>query len=58
MGSKTGENPDDILKHNHQMLAAVHSGRSELRVDAIFLFGKIQQLFFQLLFIFFVLFLM
>ena len=30
MGSKTGEDPDDILKHNHQMLASVHSGRSEL----------------------------
>ncbi|KAG5069582.1 hypothetical protein AAZX31_01G143200 [Glycine max] len=29
MGSKTGENPDDILKHNHQMLAAVHSGSIE-----------------------------
>ena len=30
MGSKTGEDPDDILKQNHQMLASVHSGRSEL----------------------------
>lgn len=29
MGSKTGEHPDDILKENHQMLASVHSGRSE-----------------------------
>ncbi|TKY70215.1 Subtilisin protease SBT5.3 [Spatholobus suberectus] len=29
MGSKTGEDPDDILKHNHQMLAAVHSGSIE-----------------------------
>ncbi|XP_014521221.1 subtilisin-like protease SBT5.3 [Vigna radiata var. radiata] len=29
MGSKTGEDPDDILKQNHQMLAAVHSGSIE-----------------------------
>ncbi|KAJ1380950.1 Peptidase S8/S53 domain [Sesbania bispinosa] len=29
MGSKTGEDPDDILKHNHQMLAAVHRGSIE-----------------------------
>ncbi|KAH1224182.1 Subtilisin-like protease SBT3.6 [Glycine max] len=29
MGSKTGEDPDDILKHNHQMLASVHSGSIE-----------------------------
>lgn len=37
MGSKTGEDPDDILKQNHQMLAAVHRGRSELRINTIFL---------------------
>ncbi|KAK7367161.1 hypothetical protein VNO80_09170 [Phaseolus coccineus] len=29
MGSKTGEDPDDILKQNHQMLAAVHRGSVE-----------------------------
>lgn len=28
MGSKTGEDPDEILKQNHQMLASVHRGRS------------------------------
>lgn len=28
MGSKTEEHPDEILKQNHQMLAAVHRGRS------------------------------
>ena len=32
MGSKTSEeeHPDDILTHNHQILAAVHGGRSAL----------------------------
>ena len=30
MGSKTGEDPDDVLNQHHEMLAAVHSGRSEL----------------------------
>ncbi|XP_027360126.1 subtilisin-like protease SBT3.5 isoform X2 [Abrus precatorius] len=29
MGSKTGEDPDDILKHTHQMLATVHKGSIE-----------------------------
>ncbi|KAK7262797.1 hypothetical protein RJT34_30378 [Clitoria ternatea] len=29
MGSKNGENPDDILKENHQMLVHVHSGSIE-----------------------------
>ncbi|KAK7406967.1 hypothetical protein VNO78_08603 [Psophocarpus tetragonolobus] len=29
MGTKTGEDPEDILKHHHQMLAAVHSGSME-----------------------------
>ncbi|XP_054779823.1 subtilisin-like serine-protease S isoform X4 [Prosopis cineraria] len=29
MGSKTGEDPDDILKQNHQMLTAVHRGSVE-----------------------------
>ncbi|XP_061341727.1 subtilisin-like serine-protease S [Gastrolobium bilobum] len=29
MGSKTCQDSDDILKHNHQMLAAVHSGSIE-----------------------------
>lgn len=27
MGNKSGQDPDDILNHNHQMLASVHSGR-------------------------------
>ncbi|KAG5043094.1 hypothetical protein JHK87_007009 [Glycine soja] len=30
MGSKSGEIPDDNLKENHQILASVHSGWSEL----------------------------
>lgn len=38
MGSKTGEHPDDILKQNHKILAAVHSGRSELM--PLFLFAN------------------
>ncbi|XP_057448876.1 subtilisin-like serine-protease S [Lotus japonicus] len=29
MGSKNGVEPDDVLKHNHQMLASVHSGSVE-----------------------------
>ncbi|GAU48418.1 hypothetical protein TSUD_186980 [Trifolium subterraneum] len=29
MGSKSWENPDDILKENHQILASVHSGSIE-----------------------------
>ncbi|KAI3921838.1 hypothetical protein MKX01_005527, partial [Papaver californicum] len=30
MGSRgTNENPDEILKQNHQMLSLVHGGRSE-----------------------------
>lgn len=28
MGSKNGDDPDEILMQNHQMLASVHSGRS------------------------------
>lgn len=39
MGSKSGEHPDDVLRENHQILAAVHSGRSELRPLLSF-FGK------------------
>jgi len=39
MGSKSGEHPDDVLRENHQMLAAVHSGRSELRTPFSF-FGR------------------
>jgi hypothetical protein len=27
MGSKTGEDPDEIMSQDHQMLAAVHTGR-------------------------------
>ena len=44
MGSKTGEDPDDILKQNHQMLAAVHSGRSEFRIMSSF-FWKVHPFF-------------
>ncbi|KAJ7953265.1 Subtilisin-like protease [Quillaja saponaria] len=29
MGSRTGEDPNDILKQNHQMLASVHGGSTE-----------------------------
>jgi hypothetical protein len=36
MGSKSWENPDDILKENHQILASVHSGR--LILIPLFLF--------------------
>jgi len=42
MGSNSGEHPDDVLRENHEMLAAVHSGRSELRSLFFFFsfFGK------------------
>jgi len=27
MGSKSGDDPDDVLSQNHLMLASVHGGR-------------------------------
>jgi len=30
MGSKSGDDPDDVLSQNHHMLASVHGGRSKL----------------------------
>lgn len=30
MGSNNGEDPDEILAQNHQILASVHTGRSVL----------------------------
>lgn len=37
MGSKTEEHPDEILKQNHQMLAALHRGRSAQYQNSILL---------------------
>lgn len=36
MGSKSSEDPNDTLSHNHQILAAVHGGRSLYLLSFLF----------------------